>query len=203
MLHFALFIALAAPATDVIAVHASRPSAVVQLKTALAAAGVVDGSSVHEYLLRPKDLLGMQDFEAFTARPIPGWPTSLEQSWAAVAQCRAVAGPVPWRDTLPSTTACARRISKYLWQQYIVASHADRVFVLETEEDAKKNQARVTGTTYQPGSVSQVEATVFCSPSELDETTKKVIQALLVETGKRTPREVVTALSDMAPGARR
>lgn len=186
---------LAAAPVHVIAVHGPQSEKALAKLTALPNVTVVDASALHEYLLRPAALLPMQDFEGFTMPPIPGWPHELDDTWKkAVAACHELAGDPPWRE-LGTAMACANRLSVFLWQQFAAQQKAARVFEIDVSVDERKSKARVSGTTWAPSSRDQVALDEGGTLAQLDQTTERVLTALIDKKGATSARNIVPELA--------
>ncbi len=187
---------LAAAPVHVVAVHGRTSDAALATKAlAVANASTIDASSLHEYLLRPAGVLPMQDFGAFSAGPVQGWPPSADKVWStSVAYCLTVAGPPPWKGAaLVPSVACANRLSEFLWQRYVAEVKAARVFVVDISVDETKNQARVTGVTWEPSAGDELVIEEQGAVGEVKTTIERVMQALVENRGLRKPRTVVSS----------
>lgn len=149
MLSALVVVALHAAPVDVVVVTAPDPARA-SLKKALAGRTVIDASALYAYLFASGPM-PMQDFDAFRAAPVAGWPKPLAATWKdGLAHCRGIAGPPPWKDDEVTAFACATRLSEFLWQKYLEATKADRVILFHGGVDQKNGGMEVTWITYRP-----------------------------------------------------
>lgn len=155
----------------------------------------VDGSAVYSYLLGRRDsVLDFQDFGGFAAEPVAGWPAGLGQVWKdGLSHCRGLAGPPPWRDTMPQALFCAKRLSRFLWQRYVHSLKADRVFELDVGEE--RTLSRVEGRTWQPGMTQQTRVVERVPKAEEPAAVKQVAGELVAGRGETAALEVIDALA--------
>jgi hypothetical protein len=196
MIFIPVVMVLAAAPVHVIAVHGpGAPGALRQL-SAIGGVTSIDASSLHEYLLRPMSMLGMQDFDAFTAAPVQGWPPALGEVWTqGLAHCRALSGAPPWKDTIGAAVACANRLSVYLWQQYVAQQHAARVFEIDLEVNSKKNESSARGISWEPAAGDQLVAAASGTAGEAEKLTTRVVAELIENKGLRKARTVIAELA--------
>ena len=188
---------LAAAPVHLVAVHGPGATLALQQLSAVPGVTTIDASSVHEYLLRPDALMGAQDFHAFSAAPITGWPPALAEVWTkGLAQCRALSGAPPWKTTMSTAIACANRLAPYLWQQYVAQQHPARVFEIDLELDVRKNQASARGINWEPAADDQVVAAATGPVEDSENLAARVVGDLIAEEGLRKPRK---AVADFAP----
>lgn len=201
MLTACLAVALAAGPVDVIAVPGDSGEVKKSLTKALAGTTLVDESAAWSYL-HSKNMLGMQDFKEFTAEPIAGWPAELSETWrSGVASCREVAGPPPWKaQTVGSASACANRLSAFLWTKLLQHRAARAVYVVRTDQKGK-NELTLSGEVYGPLDATAVSVTEETNSAGLAKAATKVVAALVAKKGSSSKRDVVTELSSTpAPG---
>ena len=188
-------VVLAAAPVNVIAVHGPKSEQALARLSAQQNVTIVDASALHEYLLRPTGLLPMQDFERFTAAPFKGWPTELETTWKKnVAHCHDLVGEPPWKE-VGTAMACANRLSVFLWQQFAAQQKAARVFEVDVSTDERRSKARVAGSVWEPNSRDQLFFDEGGTLAELDQTTGKVLAALIAKKGITQARNVVSELA--------
>lgn len=158
----------------------------------------VDASGLYEYLLAPSGLFDFQDFEGFTAAPVAGWPNGLNDVWrTGLASCAEVAGPPPWRESLPGSRCCGRRLGRFLWDRYLASLKATRVLVVERHESPTRDIV-VRGTRWIPDAPDElvVEKT---SPPGSAGLVAEVMAGLLATEGPLTPRATVNTLFTPEP----
>jgi hypothetical protein len=185
----------AAPVTVAVAdTGGTERAALNQLEAAVGRTSFIDASPLWQYLFHPPGMFLFQDFEAFTAEPVAGWPQALNGVWTeTLAHCRLLAGPPPYRAmSLGVLQSCGRRAANLLWQRYLEQQHATRVFVLLRE--VTKPDAVLLGKAYGPGDTEElVLIEPFPKEKEL-EVVKHLVPALVAGEGAKRPRLITHAM---------
>lgn len=194
---------LAASPVHVVAVHASDRETGLVLKALSGKGTTIDATPLHAYLLRPKVIIPMQDFDGFTAGPAQGWPRAASDVWKkAVAHCLTVVGPPPWsRTSVPTAVSCANRLSEFLWQRYAAEVKAARVFVIDVAVDEKNNLSSVTGLVWEPSVENQLALEERGAAGDAKALIDKVTKALLGKQGLLTPRLVISEFGSGPAGS--
>lgn len=200
MLLFASLVLAAAP-VHVIAVHGPKTEATLARLMATSSAAL-DASELHEYLLRPPATVLMQDFDGFSAAPLPQWPTAAAEVWTqGMAYCRAVAGPPPWPPSGQSTAmACGTRLSTYLWQQFASLQKASRVFEVDVVIDERRGKVEVRGSVWEPRSRDVLYFEEYGPVAKQDALLEQIVSALIAKQGKPKARNVVSELASAKLG---
>jgi hypothetical protein len=189
MFTFAMWVALAAAPVDVVVTDAvARPAVLATLKKELPGDALLDASEVYAALQPPPGLLDFQDFEVFSAAPVPGWPASLASTWSGgLAYCREIAGPPKWTmTTLTGARCCGQRLSLHLWSRYLAAQQAKQVIVVFASADEEK--VTVTGTRYAPGQGDELVITREGRSVDVEALARDVTKQLLSGAGVRSRR---------------
>lgn len=190
-----LLASLSAAPIDVVVAQGAAASA---LRAELAGRTLVDGAALHGYLFGDGgSVIGIgQDFQAFGAAPVSAWPRELASKWtSALAHCRDLAGPPPWKETLPAARACGLRLSNYLWQVYLEHVGAERVFELWGAVDKKEKRAQVEGVRYAAGAAESRVLQARVAPEALGAELASVARRLVAGEGAARPRELVRELA--------
>lgn len=112
---------------------------VVERSEYCAKAKCLDGSDVYRQFFPSIGVVRTTDFQAFTAGPFKGWPTSLDGKWRElVAKCRALAGPPPWKTTAVQAIGCAEETANELWGAWLSEQKATRVAIFSTTKKETK-----------------------------------------------------------------
>lgn len=195
MLSALVVVALHAAPVDVVVVTAPDPARA-SLKKALAGRTVIDASALYAYLFASGPM-PMQDFDAFRAAPVAGWPKPLAATWKdGLAHCRGIAGPPPWKDDEVTAFACATRLSEFLWEKYLEATKADRVILFHGGVDQKKGGLEVTWITYRPDEEDSRHRQHAGTEDEYPAVVDAAVGTLLAGDGFRARRSMVKVLFD-------
>lgn len=197
-MHALVLVLLVATPLDVIVVRG--PGVKASLTKELKGSTIVDATSVHSYLFA-SNLLGMQDYSTFTAAPIAGWPVPLAGVWKTnIAFCGKIAGPPPYRDTMPAVMVCAQRLSKLLWQKYLDHHAPRQVYELSANVSEKKGKASVQGSTYEPNGADAVGASEETTPNDVGAAIDRIAADLIAKKGTSAPREIISEMSTRSVG---
>ncbi|MFO0598357.1 MAG: hypothetical protein U0228_23835 [Myxococcaceae bacterium] len=193
MLSLVVSVALAAAPLTLVGTKGDDHGAVLaSLKKA--GAGVVDGVGVYQYLFDPPGVLPLQDFEGFTAKPLGGWPVTLNKAWSAgLTACANLVGPPPWKDTLATAVSCGNRLSLHLWQRFAAASKATQVLEVDVVK-LKETEAEVRGRLWVIGQPRQRSLTQKVAPEAVGGAVLEVVTELLGNGGTEGPRAEVEML---------
>lgn len=154
---------------------------------------VVDASELYGHLIGSDNgLLDFQDFNAFQEAPVADWPASLKAVWVdSVAYCRDIAGPSPWKATLPGARCCARRLGRYLWQRYLAEQHAVRVFVFDFRAES---QTTITATLSGLDDADELMVTRTVPQARAETVSTELLKELLAGRGVKQARLRVPVL---------
>lgn len=192
---------LAAAPVHVIAVHGPNGGGALAKLKAVADATTIDATALHTYLLRTEGMFPMQDFDGFSAAPIPEWPAAAADTWKkGVAHCQTLVGSPPWKTGIGSAMACANRLSVYLWQQFAVQQQAARIFEVDVTIDDRKGKVNVRGSVWEPSSRDQLLLDETTPVAELEKTVERVVSALIAKKGKPQARNVISELASAVLG---
>lgn len=192
---------LAASPVHVVAVHGPKTEATLA-RLVKTSSGAIDASELHAYLLRPPSTALMQEFEGFSAAPIPQWPSTAADVWTlGMAHCHSVAGPPPWSPSKQSTAmACGTRLATYLWQQYATLQRASRVFEIDVVVDERRGKVEVRGSMWEPTSRDVLYFEEYGPVAKQDALLEQIVSALIANQGKTRARNVVSELASAVLG---
>lgn len=198
MLSAALIAVLAAAPVDVLVVLPSSAHEAVSRATPKGRT-FVDASALYEHLLAPVGMLDFQDFAAFTEPPIAGWPSELQEPWTTgTTYCREIAGPAPWRQSLPGGRCCGRRLGLYLWDRYLASVKANEVFIVRTFP--QNDTVGVRGTRSTREGLDELVVEKEGPAADQAKLIAEVVAKLFAKEGTRAKRTVVQRLFVPEPG---
>jgi hypothetical protein len=142
------------------------------------------------------------DFDGFTAAPIAGWPESLKPAWVSgVAQCRAIAGPPPWKGGTAAANAmtCGMRLAGWLWEKYLGSVNAKRSLTVTVLEEGAKTT--VSFRLWEVGATIEWVDQFTCDTADLAPQVTKRLGRVVAHQTKSEPHRTTTEFTVSATPA--
>lgn len=152
--------------------------------------GLVWGSSAYDRLFIANGLLGMT-FETFDEPPPTGWPAALEGDWKnAVAACRSLLGPPPFKGDPLHAFACSTTLGGSLWQR-LLTHQAPKDVVVVTLHDLPGGAVMMKALRHAPSAANGLGASAEVPAAQAGTKARDVLAQLFDGKGTAETRAVL------------